>query len=134
LNVSAAIRTVLAADSTVAGLVGTRIYAELIPDKEPMPAIAFRRQGKFAHVELTGSVGSGEYTYDVSCWSDSYTEAQTLGEAVESALVDYSGTSAGVTVQHIWLDDADDVRYASPANRPLNRFGRIITVTVFTGT
>jgi hypothetical protein len=133
MSVSSAIRSILVADSAVYGLVGSRVYPQILPDGKAMPAITYQRQYKNPHDGLSGSFGTGVYNYDVSCWSDNYDEAESLGTAAQAALVDYAGTVGGVTIQHIWVDDADDVRFHAPDNQRLQRFGRILEISVFTG-
>lgn len=133
MSVSAAIRTILVNDATVSGLVGSRVYPQILPDGKSMPAITYQRQDKNPHDGLAGSFDTGVYSYEISCWSDDYDEAASLGTAVQAALVDYSGTVSGVTIQHVWGNDADDVRFHAPGNQRLQRFGRIIDISVFTG-
>ena len=131
MSISAAIRAILIADSTVLGLVGQKIYPGLIPDSYDMPAISFERDDDQRHQGLSGYLGGSEATYAVSCWSGDYDEAESVGDAVILALEDYSGTSASVAIQHIHIIDSDDEIHRAPANQPLTRYGRIVTIGVF---
>lgn len=98
MNTSGIIYTILAADATVTGLVGSdsgggyKIYPVTIPQKEALPAVRI--------VEIAVEpfdTKSGESTLDavrvqIDCYSTSMLTCQQLEEAVRGALDRYRGS------------------------------------------
>ena len=84
---SIALRDRLVADGTVAGLVSTRIYAFQIEQDCTLPAISFQHIGDDPQNDLDGSTVVNNQHWEVDCWADSYSEASTLADAVEAAVL-----------------------------------------------
>lgn len=47
-------------------------------------------------------------TFEIDCWADSYSGADTLAEAVRQELQGFSGTMGSDTVTSVTLDDEED--------------------------
>lgn len=76
----------LAADATVAGLVGTRIYPVLLPQNVAMPAIVYSRVASVPHDDLELAQNHESARVQVDCWADSYPGAKALAAAASAAL------------------------------------------------
>ena len=92
----AAIRSILLADSTVSGLVGTRIYPFELPLNSSFPALTYSIISDPYQIVLRSA------RLQVSCWAADYTERETLKDAVETALKFYTGLSEGKNIEIIW--------------------------------
>lgn len=80
------IRSRLIADGTVASLVGTRIYIMQLQQNCALPAISTMPVTEEPQITLSGEVSLKNELWQVDCWSQSYSEAETLADAVESAM------------------------------------------------
>jgi len=100
--IEAAVRTILLADPTVYGLVGTRIQPAPLPLKCTYPAISYLKvSNRYSRV-------SGRPRIQVDCWSKDWTECQTLAIAVERALDGYSGIINGINIEKIIPSNSQD--------------------------
>lgn len=100
--IEAAIRSILLADPTVYGLVGTRIQPAPLPLDITYPAIS--------HLKVSNAYSRivGRPRIQIDCWSTDWSECQTLAKAVESALDGYSGIVNGVNIEIIVPLDYQD--------------------------
>lgn len=76
----------LLADAGVSGIVGTRVYAELRPQKSVLPAIVYTRVGSTHENTLDGPSPFVTVRMQVDCWSSTYGGSKTLADAVRVAL------------------------------------------------
>jgi hypothetical protein len=91
-----AIRSILLADSTISGLVGTRIYPLELPLDCSFPALTY------AIISDPYQIVMRSARCQINCWSEDYTERETLKDAVENALTFYTGLQNGETIEIIW--------------------------------
>lgn len=102
MTVEEAVRTILLADPTVSGIVGTRIFPIQLPLICEFPAISYLKPSNpFSRI-------SGRPRVQIDCWTEDYLECLTLAKAVETALDGYSGTVAGVNIRGIFPQNAPD--------------------------
>jgi hypothetical protein len=80
-----AIRAVLIADPTVAGLVGARIYPSLMPQGPTLPAIVYQVISEVPESSLAGtSVGRLTASrLQIDCYATTYLAAHALADAVD---------------------------------------------------
>lgn len=77
-----ALRTRLLNDSTIGGLVGTRVDWNIRPQGKPLPAITLERVvGDHAQTMSGLQVTQGPLI-QVDCWASKYTDAAALRDAV----------------------------------------------------
>lgn len=79
-------------DAAVAVLCGSRVYPAVVPQGAAMPAVSFLLVSRQEQDELEGGIGVWEATVQVSCWGDTYDEADQLADAVRDCLQDFSGS------------------------------------------
>lgn len=92
LRLDQAVYRVLALNSGVSALVGTRITAGVLPQTSTYPAIAYRLAGEESIVSLNASNGLRSSTVRVFCCTKSnYGAAAALAEAVRLAMADFAG-------------------------------------------
>jgi hypothetical protein len=91
-----AVRAVLLANSTVYGLVGTRIYPLQLPLDCTFPALTYSfPSDNYKRVARPARL-------QIDCWAEDFTECKNLKNAVETALDGYSGTVSGINIEGIF--------------------------------
>ncbi|MGK2287246.1 DUF3168 domain-containing protein [Pedomonas sp. V897] len=116
----AAIYQLLAGNSAVAGMVGTRIYPSRAPDEATLPYLVYLDMAEIDRArDLDGVGGLRQARVQVDAWASTATGAKRLGDAVVEALEDFTGAIAGVTIADVELiggfDDWDGGEGAAPS-------------------
>ena len=106
------VKSVLAADTAVTGLRDGGIFLKRVDQNEPRPNILLDMPEKNDDWTHQGPTGLFDAHLVVHSRGDTDSQAGLLGEAVEAALNDYTGTVYGMTVsqcRHInTMADYDD--------------------------
>jgi hypothetical protein len=91
-----AIRSILLADSTVSGLVGTRIYPLELPLQCSLPALTY------SFISNPFQIVMRSARCQINCFAADYMARETLTQAVEDALKFKYGKIQGVTIEIIY--------------------------------
>ncbi len=102
------LRTRLASDGTISGLVSTRIYPIKLPQNPTYPALVYRRISGPRARHLTAASGRGDARIQVDSWATSYVGAQALSAAVRSSLHGFIGTLTTLDVAITLANEIDD--------------------------
>lgn len=78
--------TLLSGDSAVAALVSTRIYPVLAPQGAALPMVIFTRISSGREYTLSGATGLENPRVQIDCYSETYSEAKSVSEAVVAAI------------------------------------------------
>lgn len=78
------LRALLAADTAVAALVGTRISADRAEQGTALPMIVFSGQCE-PLLTLAGPTGVGLWTFEIQCWATTRASAEAVADAVAAA-------------------------------------------------
>lgn len=105
-NAGVVVRTLLAADATVAGMIGARIYPEEAPEDADLPLIVY---GVRLQDAVDGSAPISAAAVDVHCYGATDDASQALAVAADGALAGQSGVAAGTIVSSLVLEDWDEV-------------------------
>jgi len=95
----------LAAESTISTLVGSRIYVSYAPQTAALPHIIITQMSSDELPALDSTPGLRFVDFDIDCKADRPLEAYTLGNAVRVFLDDYSGTAGSQTIGAVILND-----------------------------
>jgi hypothetical protein len=118
-------------DTTIATLIGSRLFPNKIPQGASLPAAEYKQEaGKREHT-MTGPVGMVDSKYTIVCYGTGYSAAKELAEAVRKRLDGYNGIVEGVTIDVIMLIDEFDVPEFKPGTDILNRYGKSLTFVVW---
>ena len=79
----------LAGTTAVSTIVSTRIYPVIMPQDPTVPAISYQQ---ISMTEQDGTSTLREQRYQVDCWDDDFAGVQTLGDAVQAALEEWTDT------------------------------------------
>ena len=128
MSLEKAVREVLTDDATVSGLVSTRVYPQRRPTGTALPAIVY--QNVFTHESEALDTQSGvrRTRMSIDVMDDTYGDTKTLRNAVETALVNYTGTLQSETIHSIRLESAVDLDLDRD---PAGEFGAFRTVMDF---
>ncbi len=96
MSLGESIRSILLADPTVSGLVGTRIYPLELPLSCTFPALTYSFPSDNFKLVMRSA------RCQINCWADGYTERENLKQAVENALKFYNGISEGINFEIIY--------------------------------
>ena len=100
----------LTSQTAVYALVGTRVYPLIAPQGTPMPLVVYQRTGVDRPQSLAGNVGNPVVTLQLTSYGTSYTSVKSIARAVRLAVDNWTGTTAGVTIQRTTLiSEADGV-------------------------
>lgn len=103
-----ALFSILSDDATVSGLVGARIYPDVLPQGVLYPALRYQRISTPRAQWRTIDTGRSDYAnprFQVDAWALTRSQALTLGQAVLAALDGFRGTAASLTIQAIGNED-----------------------------
>lgn len=89
----------LLGDANIAALVGTRVYPEGSQGEQTPPYITYERTTEQDVTSHSGYSGLTACRFDVTCYSKSSAERNSLGLLVKKRLRDFTGTVNGVEVQ-----------------------------------
>lgn len=85
------VRTFVLADGAVAGLVGSRMVARMLPQTPTLPALVFQRIDTRRLHDLGGGDGLPRVRLQVTAWATLPLEASTVAQAVRSRLDGVTG-------------------------------------------
>ena len=128
MSLEKAVRAILIADVTVTAIVSERVYPQRRPTGSALPAIVY--QNVYSHQrECIGSqAGLRRTRFSIDVIDETYGDTKTLRDAVESALVNYTGTLQSETIHSLRLESAVDI---DEENTPAGQFGVFRTILDF---
>lgn len=107
-DIGASIRTLILADATIAGQVGTRVHSDLIPQGSTLPAISYRVIDTIPNEHLTGVVDLFNARIEINCHARTRGTANTLSNLVRAELQkNHRGTSGGTYIYQISLQTGE---------------------------
>jgi hypothetical protein len=102
-------RPYLLSKTTIADLVGARVFQNKVPQTATMPFVCyFRRQTLVERATNETNPKATMVSFDVECVDDSQSGANALAEAVRTAIDGQRGTFGSTTVQGVFVEDHDD--------------------------
>jgi gamma-glutamyltranspeptidase len=128
MSLEKAVRSILIADSTVTGLVASRVYPQRRPQGTAVPAIVYQNVFQATNEALATQGGIKRTRLSVEVFDKTYGATKTLRNAVESALINYTGTTEGETIDSLRLESAVDI---DETNEPAGDFGYFRTILDF---
>ncbi len=87
MSMESDLRALLVAYAPLLALVSTRIAADRIEHGTVLPFVVFTRTGTEPVQNLTGDVLANKATFDVQCWANTRSSAETVADAIQAALV-----------------------------------------------
>lgn len=100
----------------IAALIGTRVYPALAPMGATLPYVVYQHISGVRETAFGDDPGIARARIQVAAWSDEYSEARQVAEAVRQGLQRYRGTVGGVEVLDVFVE-ADFDQYDEEALR-----------------
>ena len=107
--------SLLANETTISAIVGTRIYISKAPQTAALPHIVITQIGSEENQTLDGTTGLRFVDFDIDCKADRSVEAETLGNAVRVFMDDATGTAGSQTITQCLLND-ESTDYEPPVD------------------
>ena len=134
MSAEKAIYSILSTTGAVTQLVGDRIYPVQIDQVAGLPAITYQQISGPREHNVDGPIGWVQARYQINCWTEgdsgAYLEVCDLATAVREAIDGYSGTSASLVIDHIFVEDEGDMPNLSAENSELNMYGKRIDAQI----
>lgn len=112
--------SLLGGESTITALVGSspaRIYVNKMPQGLNLPCIVLHKMSHDSNGTLDGNSNAFNFTaFDIDCKADRSVEAETLADAVQTFLDDYTGAAGSDTVRAVIQEDRI-TDYEPPADK-----------------
>jgi hypothetical protein len=101
--------SLLANESTVNAICGSRIYVNKAPQKATFPHLVITQMSSEENGTIDGGSGQLRFlTFDIDCRAQTSVKAEELGNAVRTFLDDYSGAAGGYTIGAVIMNDESD--------------------------
>jgi len=98
----------LTSQTSVSSLVSQRVFPLIAPAGTPLPLIVYQRTAVERPQALSGNVGNPVVTLQLTSYGTSYTSVKSIARAVRLAVDNWTGTTAGVTIQRTTLTGEAD--------------------------
>ena len=108
MSLETGLYSALSADATVSGLVGARIYPEIMPFDVTYPAISYQRISTARYQTLESVDDFTQVRIQVDCWDSTYSGVKALANAVKNA-IDGVRTLGSQAVHHCFMDSMNDL-------------------------
>lgn len=110
------LRTLLAAQSSITNIVGSRIYVNKAPQKAATPYVILTQLNSEEYKSLDATTGTLRMlSIDIDCKAATFTDAESLGNAVRTFIDDYSGAAGSYTIGAVLLN-GETHDYEPPAD------------------
>jgi hypothetical protein len=104
-----AIYSLLSSAAGVTAIAGQKIFPSIAKQGTQLPFIVFSLISTDAHDDKDGPSDLDVERWQVSCFAQSYDQADQLNKACRTVLERYSGTTAGVNIQSIRFLGTQDI-------------------------
>jgi len=105
--------SLLAGESSVSTLVGSRIYISKAPQKAALPHIVITQISSTEFLQIDGTGPLRFLDFDIDCKADRSIESEALGKAVRVFLDDYTGAAGSQTIGAVLMND-ESTEYEPP--------------------
>jgi hypothetical protein len=109
MGIEAALVDVLENHAGLSALVGSRIYALILPQNTAYPGIAYQRISAERVSLMSSDTTMAVARFQLSIWDETYAGAIAVREQVRSALQRYTGTNAGTEIVDCYLITENDL-------------------------
>lgn len=114
-DIRTALRGFVLADTTVASIVGTRMFPRVLPQGVRDPAIVYNRVSMLGDHHMQGASGLVEVRMQIDAWAETADDAYELAVAVKQRIDGYRGEMQSVAsppevvfVQGVFFANARD--------------------------
>lgn len=99
------LRARLVGSTAVNSLASTRVYPLQLPQEPKFPACTYELVSAVRESVMGQDTGQVHARMQVTAWAKTYAAASGLSEGVREAVQRWSGTSTGVVIDEIFIED-----------------------------
>lgn len=118
-----AIHSLLSGDPAITDLVASRIYPLVREQSAVLPAITYQIISNVPDYSFDG-IGMKNCRVQINCFADDPLEAAGLAEVVEKSVEGFSGSPFDVRIEHVILEDVNDLPVITAGNEEMNVFAK----------
>lgn len=101
--------SLLAGESTISSICGSRIYINKAPQKATFPQLVITQMSSEENGTIDGGSGQLRFlNFEIDCRALTSVQAEALGTAVRTFLDDYSGAAGSSTIGAVIMNDESD--------------------------
>lgn len=108
MSIETGLYSKLAGTAGVAALVGTRIYPQVVPQEQDLPALAYQRISGAPRYTHSGDAGLTRARFQITCLAATYAGVKALAAVVRAALTGATGAWDDVTVGACLVENEAD--------------------------
>ena len=124
--ITTAISSLLANNSAITDLVGTKIYPMVREQEDGLPAITYQVISGIRSHDISGPNGLVEGRIQINCFAATVLASLQLAAVVRAALNGLRGGAAGVAIECMLLEDQGDLPSVEPGNEEMNVFAQMM--------
>lgn len=121
MSVESALYSMLKLNTGVFNLVKARIYPLRAPSKPTAPYVVYSRNAGPVDYALDGATDYRAARFWLDAWATTLEAAINVREAIEAVISGYSGTSDGLNIMGIFIEEISDEFQDEPAPDRLYR-------------
>lgn len=110
----------LAGDSAITDLVGTKIYPLVREQSDGLPAITYQTISNIYGSDISGLNGLVEGRIQINCFASTILGAAQLAEIVKGSI----GTHRAGVIECVLLEEMNDLPSIEPENEQMNVFAK----------
>lgn len=129
-TIEEAIYSLVTADATVSGLIGTRLFPVYIPEGQSLPSVAFQRISTNRDAARTSAgAGLAIARFQFTSVATRLSQAKAVSDAIRTALDGYRGTSQSVVIDAIH-EDQETMVYTDQPDRESGTYSVLLDMIV----
>lgn len=106
MTVEYAVRSLIIADATLLGLLGSRLYPAPLPEQPTYPALIYQQISDVNYSSHQGSSNLARTRLQLTIWGNSYDSVKVIRDNLKRVLRDFRGTVGGDRLDRIiWAND-----------------------------
>lgn len=125
----AQLKAALAANETLAGIVGTRILPVNVPRTQGMPSLTYRVRSVRREQDLDGPIGIADARVQYTCRSLKEADVDSMREELRNLFDGSSAALGSITILNVFSNEEED-DYEEPADSSdAGTYGQRFTLT-----
>ena len=109
MSVEKDIRTYMGTRTAITDIVGSRIYAQKLPQAATFPSLVYNRVSTQRTYSHSGDSNMTSPRIQYSCFAETYEEAKDLAEQIVSEMSGFKGTAGSSTIYSTFVDNELDL-------------------------
>ncbi len=109
MSVEKDIRTYMGTRTAITDIVGSRIYAQKLPQEATFPSLVYNRVSTQRTYSHSGDSSLTTPRIQYSCFAETYEDAKDLAEQIVSEMSGFKGTAGTATIYSTFVESELDM-------------------------